>query len=472
MQGKFQEALADVEMVLVHEPENAEAFARLGSLREDIGEFQNSVDAYSRAIALDPAADAYLNGRGVSYFRLGKLDEALADFDRALAIDAGDLTVLSNRGEVYMLKGDYKRALQDLDAVIAKDAKFGIAFGHRARTYAAMGDTARGMADFDRAVAASPDRADLWMQRGLLHEQLGSKDKALSDFRKALTLVATDNEARFAHENARTHIARLESGGAATSLPAPTRPSATTGPASGSPAKQGRRVALVIGNGRYKNTAVLTNPPNDAKAVAAAFKRVGFDEVVIQTDLDRAGMVAALQAFQNTAKGAEWALVYYAGHGIEVNGKTYLLPTDTKLAHENDIDDEAVDLMGRVMPRLAGAATLRMVILDSCRDNPFPNMGRVNGTRSASRGLAPIAPSRGELVIYATRHGDVAADAVGTGTLSPFTSTFLEHVETPGLDVDRLFRRVRDAVSNKTRGRQEPFAYGSLPDADLYFKTR
>jgi uncharacterized caspase-like protein len=231
-----------------------------------------------------------------------------------------------------------------------------------------------------------------------------------------------------------------------------------------------RRVALVIGNSNYANAARLPNPVKDAGAIADALSRLGFD-VTHADNLGVAGMRKALQAFEDKANGADWALVYYAGHGMELDGKNWLVPVDAALARASDVADEAVPL-DRVLERVRPASSLRIVILDACRNNPFLTrmiMGR-DGTRSLGRGLAPIQPQRGEVVFYAARDGHVALD--GDGPHSPFAAAMLKVIEKPGLELGFFFREVTSDVLEATAPEaQEPFVYGSLPRQKYYFKA-
>ena len=222
-----------------------------------------------------------------------------------------------------------------------------------------------------------------------------------------------------------------------------------------------KRVALTIGNSAYKNVPQLTNPVNDAAAVAALLKNAGFDIVEARMDLGIAEMRRAVRNFSDEASDADIAVVYYAGHGIEVDGSNYLIPVDAVLKRDIDVDDEAVSL-DRILKILDPVKRLRLVILDACRDNPFANsMKRTLGTRAVTRGLAKVEPSSSDtLIAYSAKAGSVAAD--GDGPNSPFTAALLKHVASPGLDLRMAFGKVRDEVMRTTRNRQEPFVYGSL----------
>ena len=231
------------------------------------------------------------------------------------------------------------------------------------------------------------------------------------------------------------------------------------------PASAGQRVALVIGNGTYAHAPSLANPLNDAADIGGALERLGFKV----TRIENAGyseLRRGLQQFSLAASASEMAAVFYAGHGIEVDRRNFLVPIDARLLSDADVEFETVplDLLMRAVERTRG---LRLIILDACRDNPFAAaMQRSGATRSIGRGLARVEPSGETLVAYAAKEGAVAAD--GEGRNSPYTAALLAHLEEPGLRVDLMFRKVRDAVLASTGGRQEPFIYSSLSGEDTY----
>ena len=232
-----------------------------------------------------------------------------------------------------------------------------------------------------------------------------------------------------------------------------------------SSASAAQRVALVIGNASYAHAPALANPLNDAADIGAALRRLGFSVTRLE-NTSYATLRRGLQEFTRTASGSEIAVVFYAGHGIEVDQRNYLVPVDARLASDHDVEFETVplDLVVRAAERASG---LRMVILDACRDNPFAaSMRRAGTTRSIGRGLARVEPSGSTLVAYAAKGGTVAAD--GDGRNSPYTEALLAHLEAPGLEVGMMFRRVRDAVRASTRRQQEPFVYGSLSSRGAY----
>ena len=228
-------------------------------------------------------------------------------------------------------------------------------------------------------------------------------------------------------------------------------------------AEAGKRVALVMGNGAYAHAPVLANPASDARAMAAALERLGFD-VELGVDLDLAGMRRAVLAFARKLQGADMALFFYAGHGLQVNGQNYLLPVDATIGSEADLDFSAMPAR-LVLDQMDRWPAVKIVILDACRDNPFEtalsrSMGSTRSAKALSRGLAPIETAGGTLLAYATDPGDVASD--GAGGNSPFTQALLKHVETPGLEINTMLARVRADVFDATGHQQRPWTETSL----------
>ncbi len=227
-----------------------------------------------------------------------------------------------------------------------------------------------------------------------------------------------------------------------------------------------RRIALVIANGRYSHVAALRNPPADARLIASALKRAGFDSVDLRPDLGKAALEGALRDFGRAAEGADVALIYYAGHGIEAGGENYLIPTDAKLERDRDLDVEATKM--ETLLRMGDGARMRIVILDACRNNPFlASMQRSVRSRAVGRGLGAIEPEGETLVVYAAKAGATAAD--GAGANSPFAEALAARLTQPGLEIGLLFRAVRDDVLRRTNREQEPFTYGSLSGNAFYF---
>ena len=232
------------------------------------------------------------------------------------------------------------------------------------------------------------------------------------------------------------------------------------------PAQAERRVALVIGNASYGHHPKLPNVPNDAAAMAALFKAAKFDAVEVKENLGVAELRKTLREFSTLAVGADMAVVYFAGHGIELDRTNYLIPVDAKLNADIDVEDETVSL-DRVVQLLEPAKRLQLVILDACRENPFAgSIKRAVATRAIGRGLGRIEPATSNtLIAFATKANAVADD--GKGANSPFTAALVKHLATPGLDVILALRRVRDEVLASTGNKQEPYFAGTLGGSTL-----
>lgn len=228
------------------------------------------------------------------------------------------------------------------------------------------------------------------------------------------------------------------------------------------------RVALVIGNSSYQSVAALPNPVNDADDISASLKRLGFD-VKTLSNATFDDMRRALINFGREARGIEFAVIYFAGHGMELGGENWLIPVDAQLSTDLDVANETIGLHS--LTRAVSSTTkLGLIILDACRNNPFaPKMQRSTAlSREVERGFARVEPNDNVLVAFAARDGTTAKD--GTGRNSPFTGSLLRNIETPGLEVTFLFRTVRDDVLAATRREQQPYVYGSLSKDSVYLK--
>jgi uncharacterized membrane protein YgcG len=222
------------------------------------------------------------------------------------------------------------------------------------------------------------------------------------------------------------------------------------------------RVALVIGNSDYQSAPKLANPTNDAQSMAQMLNSAGF-EVTQATDLNREEMVKAVQDFSASvaAHGPKTvAMVYYAGHGVQLAGENYLLPVDAKISTPADLEGNSlrlVDIMGTLE---STPSRMRIVVLDACRNNPFPNVN------DKSRGLAIVDAPNGSIVGYSTAPGMEAQD--GDNEHSPYTRSFLQRAREPNLPIEQLFKRVRLDVNSATDGRQTPWESSSLT-SEFYF---
>lgn len=222
-----------------------------------------------------------------------------------------------------------------------------------------------------------------------------------------------------------------------------------------------KRVALIVGNGSYTRAGTLENPVNDARELGNALRRLDF-EVHQEENLQRSTFLEAIRTFSKSLEGADVALFFYAGHGIQVAGENYLVPVDANLQDESDINDELIAVKS-LLKQMDGSAKTRIILLDACRNNPFTTgLARSMGTKSVEvgQGLARVDAGPGTLIAYATEPGNVAFD--GADGNSPFTKALLNHIATPNLDVARMLRRVRTDVIETTEGAQIPWENSSL----------
>lgn len=230
-----------------------------------------------------------------------------------------------------------------------------------------------------------------------------------------------------------------------------------------------RRVAMVIGNGAYEHAGELTNPANDARDIAASLQDANFT-VILGVDVTKLELQNRLREFAAVIEDADVALLYYAGHGLQVHGRNYLIPIDAQLANERDLEFEATRLdfiLSQMELGREGKTTL--VFLDACRDNPLArNLARSMGTRSAAlgRGLAQVDSGVGTFVSFSTQPGNVAVD--GDGRNSPFTAALKQHIRTSGVNLNGTMIRVRNDVIRATGGRQVPWDHSALT-GEFYF---
>ena len=221
-----------------------------------------------------------------------------------------------------------------------------------------------------------------------------------------------------------------------------------------------KRVALVIGNADYKFVTALANPINDAALMEKALKNIGF-EVIRKDNLDQQGMKLALIEFSRKLKqGAEAGMFYYAGHGIEVDGKNYLVPIDSNMQSKEEADVFNFDVNSFLAMMENSGVPFNIMVLDACRNNPF------RGMRATGGGLAPMRAPVGSYVAYATAPGSVAAD--GDGKNSPFTEALAESIAVPGLALEEVFKQTRTKVRRATSGAQVPFDSSAI-EGDFYF---
>jgi tetratricopeptide (TPR) repeat protein len=450
--GKDDQAVADYNLALQKRTNFAPAYANRGYIYMRKAAFQSALDDFNEAIRIKPDMYFAHTNRGRVELVNRDYDAALADFDEAEKINPNPPQAAVFRCMAYTEMGKFDDALKNCNAVLAKVPNYLFGLCTRAEVYIAKGNLDAALQDINTVLRINPNHLRAHADRGRIYEKRGDLAQARADYRSAaFTLLPYDElDNAIARKTAQERLEAL----------------ATQGPATAT----GRRSALVIGNGAYRNVHPLDNPPRDAKLIAGSLRDLGFQSVTLANDLTRDKFFEVLRTFASEAENADWAVIYYAGHGFEIGGVNYLVPIDAKLAVDTDAEKEAVALE-QVIATVGGARKLRLLMLDACRDNPFAaTMQHTIALKLVDKGFSDIEPSAGFMVVYAAKHGETALDGVGAD--SPFATAVAKDIREPHVEVRKLFDIVRDDVWAATKHVQQPFTYGSPPGReDFYFVT-
>jgi tetratricopeptide (TPR) repeat protein len=462
--GDDERALADYDLCLQLRPTFGSAYNNRGLIFMRRGELQRALDEFNLAVKHifnDQSRFLHHYNRARVEGLLKLYDASLADYAEALKVNPDGPQVPAYRCITYAGMGKFDEAVADCNTVLAKAPNQIYSLTSRANAYLGKGNLDAALDDYNQVLKINPNYVRAYVGRGQLNEKRRNLAAARADYRAAANAVASrreDIDTTLARAVARERLEALL--GAAAPTPAgKASPSQPAGP---------RKVALIIGNGAYKNVAPLDNPPRDAKLIASTFRDLGFATVTLAPDLGRDKFFASLHEFGLEAEKADWAVVYYAGHGMEIGGVNYLIPVDAMLKADSDAETQAVALE-QVIAAVAGARKLRLVMLDACRDNPFEKtMQRTIALKLVNRGFSNIEPEAGFMVVYAAKHGETALD--GDSLNSPFATVLARVIKEPKIEVRKLFDIVRDDVWKATNRAQQPFTYGSLPGReDFYF---
>ncbi|MGY8706206.1 caspase family protein [Bradyrhizobium sp. 18BD] len=487
------------------------------------GDYAKVIADTTEAIRLKPSQAVY-NLRGSAYFDKGDYDIAIADFDDALKLGPPSGIIFHNRGNAWRGKRDYAKAVADYDAAIKADPRSTFSFQNRGIAKEALGELDAALADINQAIRLDPTlpqplitRTSIWRAKGdldraiadgsdairlakekppvnimtppnsvlisgythraLAYEAKGDYARAREDYMATLAIVASDAGSKSNQATAKVRLALITDAAAPIPRDAPS-PTTATAPASQqtgaapapspAPAVRGTRMALIIGNGAYAHVKALPNPPNDARAVAKSLRDIGFT-VSEGVDLDRAAMQKMTRDFLRDAARAQVAVVYYAGHGVQVDGRNYLIPVDVELKPGTGMTEAMID-MDTIMAGLDDQVRTNILIFDACRNNPMAQQVASAGTNRGIEGASGLAAptslgtgatlGAGTLIAFATAPGQVALD--GEGANSPFSAALSRHLGTPGLEVQQMLTRVRAEVVSSTKNKQVPWSNSSL----------
>ncbi|MFB9268420.1 caspase family protein [Bradyrhizobium erythrophlei] len=470
--GDNEHALADFERCMQLRPNFASPYNNRGLISMRTGDVQRALNDFNSAVKYASTGEIgyiHLYNRARAESLLKRYDAALADFAEAQKIKPDGPRVPSLRCITYTEMKRFDEALTDCNTALTANPKDAFVLVSRANLRLAKGDLNAALDDYNGTLKIAPNYIRAYAGRGQLFEKRGDTVAARYDYRSASVALTKvdDTEVAIARRFAKERLAALSPAVARPPPPPPAKPAPGVSPVP-TPPSGPRKVALIVGNGSYRNVPPLANPPRDARLIASTFRDLGFAVVTLAPDLSRDKFFAALRDFGAEAEKADWAVVYYAGHGMEIGGVNYLIPTDAKLASDHDADTQAVALE-QVIAAVAGARKLRLVMLDACRDNPFEKtMKHTIALKLVSKGLSNIEPEAGFMVVYAAKHGETALD--GDAVNSPFATALARDIKEPKIEVRKLFDIVRDDVWTATKHQQQPFTYGSLPGReDFYF---
>ncbi|WP_197520964.1 caspase family protein [Bradyrhizobium icense] len=465
----YRNALANCDRSLEENPSFVDAWMNRSTIRSGLGQFDLAIKDATQAFALannNSDRAGALRNRAAAFVRRGNIAESRADLDQAARLQPGDVYNFINRADFLLQLGSPDEALRQVARARATRATSNFSQPKmysdigvlHSKALVALKRYSEALPVLDALIKIDPNNAEAFALKSVASARTNNVAAARDALSTARRLPLSSPDAADVFREAEQLLRELDSAMA----PRPEDPA--------QPARErSNRIALVIGNGAYQNVTPLTNAGRDAEALAAEFDALGFRKVTLLRDVTREQMFAALRAFAKEAEMSDWAVIYFAGHGLEMGGVNWLAPVDAQFKTDRDVRLEAVSI-DELSAAIEGARGLRLIVLDACRDNPFaPQMRFTNSTRSLGTGLARVEPEGGTMVAYAAKAGQVAHD--GDDGNSPFMKALLKRLKQPGLEISMLFRFVRDDVMAATGRQQEPFVYGSLPSEPFYFRT-
>jgi tetratricopeptide (TPR) repeat protein len=465
----YRNALASCDRALEDNPSLVDAWLNRSTIRSGFGQFDLAIKDATRALDLatnNSDRAGALRNRAAAFVRRGSIAESRSDLDRAARLQPADVYNFINRADFLLQVGSPDEALQQVARARATrptsnfsqqkmHADIGLLHG---KALVALKRYSEALPVLDALLRMNPNDAEAFGLKSVALARTNNVAAARAALSTARRLPLSSPDAADVFREAEQLVRELDSAMAP-------RPENAAQPAG----ERSNRVALVIGNAAYQNVGPLANAGRDAEALAAEFDALGFRKVTLLRDLTREQMFTALRAFAKDAETSDWAVIYFAGHGLEMGGVNWLAPVDAQFKTDRDVRLEAVSI-DELSAAIEGVRGLRLIVLDACRNNPFaPQMRFTNSTRSLGTGLARVEPEGGTMVAYAAKAGQVAHD--GDDGNSPFMKALLRRMKQPGLEISMLFRFVRDDVLAATGRQQEPFVYGSLPSEPFYFRT-
>ncbi len=496
---QFDRALDDLEHAIRADPTVSSHYVQRALILERLDRFSQARADLDAAVKLDPKnQNAWIN-RAMLWARYGDVERAFADYSQAEAAGGSQTWyALSGRAKLAVSLGEPVRGFADWTKAAETSplpmlaAQFHVRAGNLARDY--LKDFDKAQRSYARALSVLPSHADALIQRGIAFERANRLDDAANDYRKAGDMTRGNplEKSIYDYSIFRLQVLQARRSRKAGDPPLPPNINVLSRSPQDIGASRGRRIALVLGNAAYEHVTPLMNSDRDAESVGAALSESGFARVTVATNLDRSQMDGALQQFAREAAAADWAIIYYAGHGVEIDGINYAIPVDASMDTLREAPSHAVSI-GQMIAAVDPARNLHLVVLDACRDDPFVQEAHRKTSskraldKAADAALDPLIARRKEIggglagvqltelntvALFSTQPGKVTLD--GDELNSPFTRAFVSNLPTPNLDLRQFFERVKQNVADGTQGRQRPAINGKLREGErfIFFPTQ
>lgn len=440
---KYEDALRDYDEVIRLDPKDTRVYTNRGIVKSCLGQFEECIHDYTKAIELSPGNANAFNNRAWDKIPLGKYEEALLDADEAIRLLPRSMCYTSRAWVKYYFN-EYAGALNDFNEAIRLDPKNSLAFLGRSFCNLKINKYYNALNDVNESIVASPNEALAFACRGIVNMKLGNVQDAKNDLAKSKELIRDKRSARLRwdYDKASDELTQLLN--SSVSQTAVVTPSGKTIAL--------KKVALVIGVKSYIAVPPLTNTLNDARDVATSLRTKGFEVIELLDPKTKTEMRTAAIKFSKALEGFPdgVGLLYYSGHGMQIDGANYLIPATATLDVKADVQEQCMDMDYFLRIMEANGNQLNIVVLDACRNNPFRSF-----TRAADKGLSMVSAPKGSYIVYSTKPGSVASDGVGRNGL--FTSKFLKYLNEPDLSIEQVFKRVAADVATASNDSQRPW---------------
>ena len=439
--GKYEEAVQDASEAIRRNPKSGWAYYTRGLAEYGAGKFDATIQDANEAIRLDPNNGWGYYYRGLGKYGLGKYDEALLDCNEAVRLDPKNGWAFYLRGIANSGLRKYELAIQDLNEAI-RLINYGWAYYQRGFANYGVGKFEEAIRDLDEALRMDPKNGWAFYLRGVAKSGLSKYELAIQDYKEGVRLNGGGSkESKEALEKLQNQLS------AAASKPI-------------------RKVALVIGVKSYTAVAPLSNTINDAMDVSASLRSKGFEVIEVldpQTKYDlRNAAIKFSKMLEDNPEGV--GMLYYSGHGMQLDGVNYLIPATATLDIKADVEEQCLNMDYFLRTMEANGNHLNIVVLDACRNNPFRSF-----SRSAEKGLSMVSAPKGSYIVYATKPGSVASD--GNGRNGLFTSKLLKFLAEPNLNIEQVFKKVAAEVAHDSNDSQRPWIASDYT-GDFYFTVK